>query len=223
MSSDIDAHLDHRERRILLFVSSKQPPGPWLSGDPAPHVQTHLPPYGDAVVSWEAIEDRLYPGEFLDGGPTDGSDADEMQRLRGLVVLQAAETEAVLLAALQSLEIPTTTKKGGVLPASAMLNRLTDVLLDVPDSAGHVESIRRALEPRNRAVHDRAKIHYAWVQYQTGGGHYEAVASTLGGELYDERSLTYDLALQQVATVAAVRLLREIIPQKKSRLLDQGP
>jgi hypothetical protein len=208
--------------RILLLMSSNEPPDHWPSGDPAPHVQTELPPYGEAVVSWEAIEDHLYPAEFLDRGPTDGGGADDMQRLRGLVVLQAAETEAVLAAALESLGVPTTTKKGGVLPASAMLDRLMDVLVDVPDSAGHVESIRQALEPRNRAVHDRAEIHYTWVKYQTGGGHHEAVASTLGGQLYDERDLAYDLALQQVATVAAVRLLREIIPQTNPRFLDPG-
>lgn len=206
-------------------MTNHQPADPWLPGPSVPSASPkfrRLPPFGEKVVSWEAVEDDLYPGKFLDEGPTQG-DVDQMQRLRGLVVVQAAETEAVLAEALRTLGLPTKTRKGNLLPASVMLKDLQDALATIDEAASLLESVRLALEPRNRAVHDRARFHYTWVPYLTGGGHHEAAVSTLGGEIYDEHDLRHDLALQQAATVAAVRLLREVIQQRDSRAVDFGP
>ena len=54
----------------------------------------NTPPYGEQVVSWHTVWDRLYPEDA--DAPHDDDEAAAMHRLRGLVMAQGAEVEAVL-------------------------------------------------------------------------------------------------------------------------------
>lgn len=61
-----------------------------------------VPRFGERVVSWETIWDKLFPEDA--GDPHDDVAAAEMHRLRGLVMAQGAETEAVLGAIVKCLD-----------------------------------------------------------------------------------------------------------------------
>lgn len=64
-----------------------------------PRRDRETPQFGDRVVSWSVAEAELYPepDEDYDRPPLPNSDEDaaEMQRLRGLIMVQASEVEAV--------------------------------------------------------------------------------------------------------------------------------
>ena len=70
-----------------------------------------------------------------------------------------------------------------------------------------LDLIKRAIDCRNRAVHGSVEIGSVWRDYQTGGGEWVSVISLMGGEMYDEEDLLRDVALQQQATITAVRVL----------------
>jgi hypothetical protein len=59
-------------------------------------VTTGSPRYGIRAISWSTVQTDRYPGRLPDTAYWDGTEAAELNRLRGLVVVQAAETEAVL-------------------------------------------------------------------------------------------------------------------------------
>ncbi len=70
-----------------------------------------------------------------------------------------------------------------------------------------IDEIEVAIQLRNQAVHSGRSHSSTWVEYQTDGGHYEPVISLMRRGEYGEAELLADLAVQQRATVAAVRLL----------------
>lgn len=128
-----------------------------------------------------------------------------MHRLRGLVMAQGAETEAVLGQILVELE-PTTDL--GKLTARRLLGRVRDRLAPAAGSDFRfVREIGAAIEARNRAVHADVTIGSTWAPYTTGGEEHVPVIRFVGNEPYDETDLRRDLILQQQATVVAVRLL----------------
>ncbi|WP_189152364.1 hypothetical protein [Streptomyces lacrimifluminis] len=53
------------------------------------------PRYGIRSLAWTSIQEDCFP-QHPDTAPWDGSEATSLNRLRGLVIVQAAETEAVL-------------------------------------------------------------------------------------------------------------------------------
>lgn len=172
-------------------------------------------PYGERVISWNSVWDRLYP-EDVDY-PHDDAAAAEMHRLRGLVMAQAAETEAVLGAILRLLNPSTKVRQQ---PAGALL-RDVKALLPAGDDQRHRDAlalVHQAVERRNHAVHSPVYIGSSWVPYATGGGHWEPVISLMRErtnleeylEGYNERDLLADLALQQQATAAAVKVLHDL-------------
>ena len=57
---------------------------------------TESPRYGMRAISWSTIQADRYSRHRPDIAYWDGTEAAELNRLRGLVVVQAAETEAVL-------------------------------------------------------------------------------------------------------------------------------
>jgi hypothetical protein len=59
---------------------------------------------------------------------------------------------------------------------------------------------------RNHAVHPPVTIGSDWMPYATGGGEWVPMISFMSNDCYDEADLRRDLALQQEATAAAVRL-----------------
>ncbi len=162
------------------------------------------PPYGQSVVSWRTLEQELRP----DVGPEpEFSDlAADMNRLRGLIMAQCGETEAVLgliLAAVAPAIDPERKTAG------QLVRCVRQKLPHEISTRWQVEldEIEVAIQLRNQAVHSDVYIGSTWVEYQTGGGHYEPVISLMRHGEYDEVDLLADLAAQQRATVAAVRLL----------------
>jgi hypothetical protein len=130
----------------------------------------------------------------------------EINRLRGVAIVQAAETEAVLGEILSTLD------------ASANLARPAGPLLDAVRKQLDVQTLDRwsrqfevidaAIKRRNRIVHDTVRIGYSWCEYATGdGGEHVPVISLLGAEDTDECDLRNDLHLQQRATRSAIEVL----------------
>lgn len=154
-----------------------------------------------------SVWDHFYPS-YMEG-PHDDAQATEMQRLKGLVVCQAAEVEAVLGELIKQL-----TPKADIAKRTAgQLARDIRRLLGTE----HVESwkselslIDRAVESRNHAAHFPIRIGSSWAPYATGGGEWVPVISLLGNDMYDEMDLRRDLAIQQDATEAAVHILYSI-------------
>ncbi|MFG1928817.1 hypothetical protein [Cryptosporangium sp. NPDC048952] len=169
------------------------------------------PPYGVRTISWPAIHDLLYPlppGEYDYGPPHGDEEAAEMQRLRGLVIIQHAETEAVLGQLYRLLE-PSPPKRP--LMAGALRIALTKLLTaeQLVQHAERLALIESATAVRNRAVHSTVQIHYAR-DHPLGGTGWMSVLSVMGDEETDESDLQGFLALQQRATTAAVEMYQEV-------------
>ncbi|MBT2369942.1 hypothetical protein J7E88_32905 [Streptomyces sp. ISL-10] len=129
----------------------------------------------------------------------------ELNRLRGLVVVQAAETEAVLGMILSRLDLAARTDQ----PAGRLLQNIRQKIggfcdTECPPALDHIDA---AVKRRNRVVHDSPVIGRVWREYATGGGECVHVLTELGDDECDTTSLVGDLALQQDATAAAVELL----------------
>jgi hypothetical protein len=169
------------------------------------HPSNRDPPYGERVVSWRTIDQELNPDIGPD--PEFSHIAADINRLRGLIMAQCGETEAVLgmILAAVAPTIDPERKTAGQLLACVRQNLPADI-----SARWRVEldQIQLANRLRNQAVHSDVHIGSAWVEYQTGGGHYEPVISLMRHGEYSETDLLADLAVQQQATVAAVRLLR---------------
>lgn len=178
----------------------------------APRDEWHRqkPQFGEKICEWSDILNLQYWRPNDDGyGEPGGYDLSDMQRLRGLIMVQAAETEAVLGRVLLRLDPHSKPEK---MMAGALLKRVWDKL---PDSdkitwQSHVRQIRQAQKRRNRAVHDRPNVGYSWRDYATGGGEWVPVITLLGNDLCDEEDLRDDLALQQSSTVYAIELLHAL-------------
>jgi hypothetical protein len=110
--------------------------------------------------------------------PSGHWDAVEMNRLRGVAVVQAAETEAVLAEILRILDpSPRRTLTARHL-LDAVRKQLDAQTLDRWSQALGV--IEAAIKRRNRIVHDTVQVGYSWREYATGGGTHVAVISLLG-------------------------------------------
>lgn len=161
-------------------------------------------PYGERVVSWTTVWDSLYPEDV--GDPHDDKAAAEMHRLRGLVMAQAAETEDVLGHILRFLDAKAKIDQ----PAGRLLRDIKKRVGDGRDVRYEqdLDVVDAAIKKRNFSVHSAVTIGSSWVPYATGGGEWQPVISLMGGDEYDEVKLRQDLALQQEATAAAVRVMR---------------
>lgn len=164
--------------------------------------------FGEHTVSWltvrdELAPDRVHPDDFEP--PHDDDAAREMHRLRGLVMVQASETEAVLGEILVRIEPGADIKR----PAGALLSDIRKRLPECGESDFHpqLDLIGQAIARRNDAVHRSVTIGSSWAPHETGSGEWVPVISLMGDEAYDETDLRDDLALQQEATIAAVRIL----------------
>ena len=163
--------------------------------------------YGERAVSWRTVWNDLYPDP--EEAPHDDDLAAEMHRLRGLVMAQACETEAVLAQILRRLNPSAANER----PAGVLLDNVRR-LLDAPvgqESFAALDLIHQAVLRRNRAVHGPVWICAVWERHGFGDGQWVPVISLMGAEAYDECDLRDDLALQQQATAAAVRLLRALV------------
>lgn len=196
----------------MFHVGEQQPvPPTWddLRDDSPPDDRWDLqsPQFGERVREWSDIVDDIYWRPSEDGrGEPGGYDASDMQRLRGLIMVQASETEAALGRILCKLDPQATP---GKMMAGALLKRIWNNLSgsDKVTWQSHVRQIRKAQRRRNHAVHNRVNTGYTWADYATGGGEWVPVITTMGNESYDERELRHDLALQQSATVLAIEML----------------
>lgn len=180
------------------------------------------PRFGMDPVSWSDAKNHMYSLPDEDGrGQPDDSSADEMNRLRGLIMVQAAETEAVLGEVLLHLAPEAKPSK---MMAGSLFNAVWDAL---PDSdrqywGYELHWIRQAQKLRNRAVHHRPEIGFSWRDYATGGGEWIPVISFLGHEAkksgeknsipktYNEQDLICDLAAQQTAMAFAIEILHRL-------------
>jgi hypothetical protein len=130
-----------------------------------------------------------------------------MNRLRGLVIVQASWTEAVLGQILRHL-LPSANIEGHT--AGQLLAKVRRALANLPAiGCNTLDLIDKAIKRRNRAVHDTVTIGYSWAPFSGSGGDgdWVPVISLLGSEECSEADLRSGLALQQEATVAAVQLL----------------
>jgi hypothetical protein len=172
-------------------------------------VQPHL---GVRAVTWTDIQATRYTRSgYEDGrGLSTDHDAFHMNTLRGLIMVQAAETEAVLGQILLNLDPEAK-------PETKMAKELLKaVWRKLPEPARsywfyELHGIRLAQKKRNRAVHDRATIGSSWVDYATeDGGEWVPVISFLGNKEYSSGDLLSDLALQQNATVSSLDILHSL-------------
>ncbi len=151
------------------------------------------PPYGESVVSWHTIDQELNP----DAGPEPEFShiAADMNRLRGLIMAQCGETEAVLgmILAAVAPEIDPERKTAGQLLTCVRQNLPAEIR-----SQWRVEldQIKTANQLRNQAVHLDIHVGSTWVEYQTGGGHFEPVISLMRHGEYGGSDLLADLAVQ---------------------------
>jgi hypothetical protein len=177
---------------------------PLAGSTDTPRMTTRTPRYGIRAVSWSTVQADRYP-HHPDIAYWDGTEAAELNRLRGLVVVQAAETEAVLGMILSRLAPNARADQ----PAGLLLQnirRKIDGFCDTEWSPA-LDLIYAAVKRRNRVVHDTPTIGRVWREYATGGGEWVHVLTQLGDDECDTNGLVSDLALQQDATAAAVELL----------------
>jgi hypothetical protein len=163
------------------------------------------PRYGEHVVSWQTVWNDLYPDDA--GDPHDDATAAAMHRVRGLIMAQGAEVEAVLGALVRRLS-PHARIEGRT---AGRLARDARSLLSGDDArrySSELRAIDQAISRRNHAVHSPVMIGSTWRDYATGGGEWVPVISMMEAGDYDEADLLRDLALQHEATITAVRLLR---------------
>lgn len=131
----------------------------------------------------------------------------KMNYLRGLIMVQGTETEAVLKQLVDALNI----EMKGSPTGGKLANALRSTLADHPEANcnAQLEVIDKAVRRRNRSVHDTADVAITWRNYTTGdGGDWIEVDSTLGDISWSENDLRKDLALQQEGTVAALEICR---------------
>jgi hypothetical protein len=124
-------------------------------------------------------------------------DAAEMNRLRGIAIVQAAETEAVLAEILSILDRSAERARPAGNLLAAVRKQLDAQTLDRLSQALGV--IDAAIKRRNRIVHDTAQVSYSWREYSTGDGTHVPVISLLGNEDRDEVDLQNDLDLKRSA------------------------
>jgi hypothetical protein len=164
-------------------------------------------PFGEWTVSCRTVWDHLYP-EGADCS-YDDAEAAEIHRLRGLVMTQSVETEVVLGLIVKRLD-----------PTANIERRTTGQLLQnirrLLSARGNTRwdenllTVDHAIKRRNHAVHSSVEIGSSWAPYATGGGEWVPVISLMEGEECDEVDFRRDLALQQEATIAAVRLYHSL-------------
>lgn len=179
-----------------------------LQGDTAPVDHDDKPKFGNTVVSWHTVWGGEFPEDEGDRHCDDA--AAEMHRLRGLIMAQAAETEAVLEQIVHRLD------------PSARLGRPTagrllwDIRRLLPATAlsqwsDTLRLVDRAVERRNHAVHSTVTIGTSWRPYAgSAGGELVPVISLMDDGEYDEQDLWRDMTLQQDATISVVGLLRSL-------------
>jgi hypothetical protein len=165
------------------------------------------PKYGEGVISWLSVWDRLLPEDF-DGVDVD-AEAGEMQRLKGLVVGQAAEVEEALETIAEHLEPQAKPKQKTFGQLAKDVRRLLGPSGTI-EWAAELQIIDQAVGIRNRAAHGTLRSGSTWWPYETGGGEWVVVMSFFEGDEYYESDLRRDLALQQEATEACVRILHAV-------------
>ena len=144
------------------------------------------PRFGQRAVSWRVVWEEAYPRpdeDYRESGQAHHDDADavKMNHLRGQVMVQAAETEAVLGMILCRLDRTATPQRHTM---GRLLKDVTSLLGDDADARWSYElgTIREAVERHNRAVHDRGDVGSVWQEYATGGGEWVSVIGFLGDE-----------------------------------------
>lgn len=150
---------------------------------------------------------ELYPEDGND--PHDDDHAAEVHRLRGLIMAQAAETEAVLGMILVRLDPGQNVAR----PAGQLLLSIRQRLDEHRRShwSAGLHLIYDAIKRRNEAVHRPVEVGSSWAPYSTGdGGEWVPVITLMCDQEYDEQNLRRDLALQHRATCEAVRLFRSL-------------
>ncbi|MFI1913902.1 hypothetical protein [Nocardia sp. NPDC020380] len=154
------------------------------------------------VRSWRSVWNTNYSAEA--GYP----DSPELDRLRGLITAQAAETEQVLGLAVRILDATADLTR----PAESLLDQLRQL---VPDSgvalADDLTLIGKALARRSFAVHAAAAPIPDWPDYGGGAVLWQPVVSTVDDRLYTDDDLHRDFTIQVEATGAAVRILRILV------------
>lgn len=163
----------------------------------------------EEFISWQEMWNRMYPMAGVspeDDVPSGDHYAAEMNRLRGVAIVQAAETEAVLAVILRHLDPSANCARPAGILMAAIKKRLDPHILD--RWSQEICAIDEAIKRRNRLVHDTVTIGYSWRDYATGGsGEHVPVISLLGHEDMDEFDLRNVLDLQREATEFVIKVL----------------
>ncbi|MEU1842413.1 hypothetical protein [Micromonospora sediminicola] len=145
--------------------------------------------FGEAAVSWQTVWSGLDPDPDRSYPPHNDRLAAPMHRLRGLLMAQAAETEAVLGRIFEQLE-----------PSQQVGRRTAGQLLRIIQQwhsrdllAGWSESLTdvdEAIQRRNRLVHSTVEVGEVWREYADGsGGEWIHVITKMGEDDRDEHDL----------------------------------
>jgi len=196
-------------------------------GDPAEFQfsehERQQPRFGERVVAWHRLDgeyrsaDDATAEDPYDEGPDEERAEAELNRLRGLVMAQAAEAEAVLGVMVRMLDPDAKVD----IAAGVLLNKLRKLLIPVDFLHEYhdadLDDIARAIKARNKAVHGTARVGYSWVDYQTGGGEWMQVISLVGDQDWGELALRWCLAMQPRAVFDAVYLMDQLKDHLRAR------
>jgi hypothetical protein len=155
------------------------------------------------------------PDSYRDEAPPIDADTAEMNRLRGLVIVQASETETVLGRILRWLSPSADTNR----PAGTLLHEVSLALTNLPDISctDTLDLIRRAIRRRNRVLHDTVTIGSVWAPFSESDVEWVPVISLLGLELCDEEDLRTDLGTPTESD------RRSGSPARRARMSDYHP
>jgi len=170
----------------------------------------------EEFISWREMWKRMYPTMDLSpeyDEPSGFWDAAEMNRLRGVAIVQAAETEAVL-AEILSIFDPSAGRALTAGPLLAAVRRQLDT--QTLDRWSQALGVIDTAIKRNRIVHDTVQVGYSWRELAAGGGTHVPVISLLGNEDRNEIDLQNDLDLQRRATRDAIEILHHLKHRKSA-------
>jgi hypothetical protein len=175
------------------------------------------PKFGEKTVSWQTVLNQLYPefDEFDLYPPHDDGAASDMHHLRGLVATQCAETEAVLGKIALHFGFLNIERR----TAGQLLYEVRRLLGQARQKwATELTIIDDAIKRRNHVIHSPVTI----ASDRIGDGDWVPVLSFIGNDIYDERDLRRDLALQHEATIAAVHLFHSLSADGKEDVASEA-
>ncbi|MFJ6252766.1 MULTISPECIES: hypothetical protein [unclassified Streptomyces] len=163
-------------------------------------------PYGERIVGLPEVAQELLGRPFDDvDGPPHEPGPTEYHALRGLIIAQCTEIEAATGMILTVLDPTVNLRK---VFFKDRIDKIKALLAPPPGSSQDVDlkAIDEARLRRNHIVHAPVVTIFNYTPYLPGSGDWVPVLTVQGEDEVDLGTLWDDLALQQNAMRAAVRL-----------------